>query len=308
MSSYATMMIPADDAPLIVGELPADLPTPLRVGRWSDVLARLGDGPWPAAALAACCALTHRAPRVVLARPDVATTLSSPLTLELTPLPRDSERRPRVVRAYGADLPPPPAALASGADAGLLVVAGHGRFIPPGRGRAVPIDAASLAFTLLAAPGASLLPTVTLDALTPRERDALQPDVATLRLARGRVALPPGISPLAPGPTAERPPADPLAAALEALVKTHAFRLERGDAGALAGLRREAERILREEVRARRVEGFAIAVAPGEDDDGPVALEVVLRLPRRVRQVVLRVGQVPGDGDVRVRKVELEEP
>ncbi|MFO0748415.1 MAG: hypothetical protein U1F43_22535 [Myxococcota bacterium] len=276
--------------PLIVGDLPEALAGPLRVGRWRDVLARLGDGPWPEAALAACCALTHRAPRVVLARPEQAIALEADVTLELAPLPRDAERRPRVIRPFD------PSAAAPDPDPAILYIGGRGRFVAPGRATAAPISAASLAFALMVGARSELLPTVALDPAP----DALPAGVATLRTIAGRVRLPPGLAP-APRPSLpDPPPRDPLAAALEALVRQHAFRVESGPS-AFATLRREADRILKEEVRARRITAYALAVGPGADDDGPVAIEVHVRLPRRVRQVIFRIGPIGDDGEVHVR-------
>lgn len=294
----------------LIGATPRALDRPVRAARFAQLAPLLGVRDEELAhcpvAAAALLALTHRAPRVVVAGALEQVADADDTALIVAPGPRDAASR-RALWAGRRDLRAPLLlAWAPDVDAEEVREAGErnatfwapgGSFRAPGPPRGVPVCGAAIAAGLLAG---DVRPVDHFIDLGPPP-EALPEGVRLLeRRGDGRVALPAGAPrPFVaargapPGPAAPADPLPRLSRALEALKERAAFRGVTG-AAAVAALRREAEHLLRAEVAAGRVTAWALSVEVPEDEPGDVVIEAQVRLPTRVGQVIVRVGRLEG--------------
>lgn len=267
---------------------PRPLPRPVRaqsVRALEDLLGPVLGSP---SLLAAAHALMHRVPRVVLATPDVVAAVDdAALTLWLAAEdPRAADPRPLIAPL---DAAAPAERVRDLVAARVTPIAGTGRWVTPGSSRPIAMTAAALALPLHAGAVRELLPTVDVDRLAVDDA-VLAAGLETLTVHLGRVVLARGRRPLvAPPAVADPPIVDPLAAALDRLVRDHAFRGASGAAGR-AALQREALRILREQVRVNAITSFALDV---RDEDGAPVIEVAVGRPKLAERVILRIGVMP---------------
>lgn len=183
---------------------------------------------------------------------------------------------------------------------GLHLVPGQAEALIPQHPRRVPASPAVLAATLYLSGRPTLLPTIELTPGPLPADELLELGLCPLSL-RGpsrRVGRGPGFP--APRqssnpPTSELPsdselPAElrPLRAALSALCERSSHRLAPGEEG-MRSLDREAKKILQAEVAAGTIKGYALAIVPLGDELQDLGMEVVVTLPRRVGQVILRL-------------------
>ncbi len=194
-------------------------------------------------------------------------------------------------------VPVPPSVLAA-----TLYVSGASTLLPTVEYLAPPHDAdtlADLGFVVLRTLGPSRRVARGFGFPSPRRRE---PDVATA----GAELAPSGLltvdsstssgssgSSGASGASAPLPPElNSLRSALGALCERFSYRLP-SDAGGMKILDREAKKLLQSEVVAGHIKGFALAIVPTGDDLQDLGLEVVVTLPRRVGQVILRLTPMP---------------
>jgi len=304
-----------DLAVAFVGDTPKALATAVRAGRWRDLRALVGAdeadlGPYPALG-AAYLALVARLPRVVVA-PDVRAT--GDVAYIVVPGRLSEAQRARLLAdRQGRDDIPMLLDLPEGVDLetidrartrGVFFCGPGGTFEVPGVPRAIPVGGAAMALPLLVAAPA-LGPMVALagrgeEIVPPAARQAGAIGLVSVGPA-ARVTLAPGTRPPPPRrPTAE-PPGDAgrgagveaaLAAAFEDIARRHAFRYDPGPAGWQA-LRREAEPVLERARAAGHITGYALRVGP-EVEGGGALIEAFVAVPRRVEQVIVRVGRLGG--------------
>lgn len=190
---------------------------------------------------------------------------------------------------------------------GLYLVPGRAEALIPQSPRRVPISPAVLAAVLYLTGRPALLPTIELSpGVTPLD-DLIDLGLCPLALrgpARrvGRGAgfparrPPPDAPPRTDAPSktdvALPPELSPLRTALLALCERWSYRLPEGEAG-MRTLDREANKVLQAEVAAGRIKGYALAITPLGDDLQDLGMEVVVTLPRRVGQVILRLSPMP---------------
>lgn len=228
-----------------------------------------------------------------------------------------------------------PAASARAPGSRVYPTLGAGQVLLPQHPRLVPIPGAALAAILYTSGAPTLLPTV--EYAPPPDLPAVLEDLGELGLLllrrigpSRRVGRGPGFprpprpepdagptleastgSTIAPGAADGTPPLPPellpLRAALAALCERSSHRLALDESGART-LEREAKKLLQTEVVAGRIKGWALAVvpigpigpgAPGDqrDDVTDLGLEVVVTLPRRVGQVILRLAPMTARPD-----------
>lgn len=297
----------------------------VRVSRLADLLRVLGVADYDVwrhpELVAASIALTHQVARVCLSRDPKQLAETDALVLVTTARPAED-----CVAAPGADwnwrthdkAPPtfvevsPPlfAAHPVWRDLGIHLVSGRAEALIPQHPRRVPVSPATLAATLFLTDRPTLLPTLEyVPAPRPVGELADLADLADLGLCplvlRGpsrRVGRGPGfpsrgstIERALVGDLADTHPKDvlppelyPLRASLAALCERSSHRLLPGDAGQHS-LDREAKKVLQAEVAAGRIKGFALAITPEGDELQDLGMEVVVTLPRRVGQVILRL-------------------
>lgn len=300
--------------------LSPSLPLPargVRAARVSDllrVLAVADHDLWRHPVLvAAALALTHKVSRVIVAAgPDALADAAAIALLDPPPMafdgPVPAPPPPwlfRDIPTFAAATPGPPLD-PSWRRHGLHLVPGRAEVLLPHHPRKVAVSAAVLAATLFATGRPTLLPTVE---FTPPHEPAdelteLGYAVLSLRGPSRRVGRGPGFpsapsAPGAPPPTsAPRPPPDlppelwPLYASLTALCERSSHRLAPLEAG-MRTLDREANKLMQQEVALGRIKGYALAITPTGDDLTDLAIEVVVTLPRRVGQVILRLSPTP---------------
>ncbi|MCB9731918.1 MAG: hypothetical protein H6745_04710 [Deltaproteobacteria bacterium] len=294
----------------LVGPTPRPLGRPVRAARFAQLAPLLGvrdddAGAWPVA-VAAWLALTHHAPRVVVAGGLEALDDGDDTALIVAPGPRDAAARRALWEGRGDTRAPLLLAWAPDVDAEEIALAGErnatfwapgGTFRAPGPPRGLPVCGASIAAALIAGDVRAVDRFVDLAA----QHGVLPSGVRVLEPAGdGRARLPEGAptpyvaarpTPGGGGAGAADDPLPSLTRALEALKERVAFRGAPG-AAAVAALRREAEQLLRAEAAKGRVTAWALEVGVPEDAPEDVIIEARVRLPRRVDQVVVRVGRL----------------
>ncbi len=293
----------------IVGATPEPLARPIRVARWQQALALTGADEvsaerWPAL-VAAACALCHGVPRVLLA--PALEQVPEDVLLVVAPGELDPAARAALLAARAASAPPlaldlpqdaAPGDLeapGAGPSAGVYWCAPAGELILPGRPRGTRCGPAALAAPLLLRAVPRLGPIAALEGRPPSPELVAAGAVALVADGRGRVTLAAGAPLLArslePAPAAPRGPVAELEAALEALAQRRAFRLPPGPPG-WKTLHAEARRILDDARRAGRIASFELSVGPHPDAPNGAKIEAVVKLPRRVEQVVVSVRAV----------------
>lgn len=277
---------------------------PVRLGRFGDIARLFPDETRAPALVAAAVALLEGVQRVVVA-PTLADLPSEPSGIDAIVIADRLDRDARAALRAPQREVPVLVDLASDVTAGEVLAARArgvrfvhpgGAVLLPGQRHGLPIGGAALALPLLfgrPALGA-------LCELHPAPLDDALAAAGVLALTRmtpprsgPRITLPPGEShlparraaSLAPSPTSG--PTARLEAALGELAQRFSHRLERGPA-ALASLEREAQRLLQTEVASGAITRYALALHPDGDD---LAIEVLVWLPKRVGQVVIRVNQ-----------------
>jgi len=300
-------------------------PKGVRTSRLADLLRVLQVADYDAwrhpELVAAATALMHRISRVVL-----ATTLEPLLDLdaivflgphELTPVARPADSPPIFTSApedtTTSDLTTRPAPR-------HYPTLGRASVLVTQHPRMVPVSPAVLAATLYVSGVPMLLPTVEYLAppqdpqwLTDQGFIVLRTLGPSRRVARGfgfpspprhsdRSAEHPELEGLglltagSSGPSTSTPPLPAelasLRTALAALCERFSYRLP-SDPSGMKVLDREAKKLLQSEVVMGRIKGFALAITPTGDDLQDLGLEVVVTLPRRVGQVILRLGPMP---------------
>lgn len=292
----------------------------VRAARMVDLLRVLGVADhdvWRHPELvAAAVALTHQVGRVVLTRSpeglfdvDARVVITAPETASQFAAPEregwswlESTSTPTFLEV----LPPLVAPDPLWRRRGLYLVPGRAEALIPQHPRRVAASPAVLAATLYLTARPTLLPTIELSPgpLPPDELLELGFCPLTLRGPSRRVSRGPGFPPPAaamrtpPGvepPGSDQPtdpdlPAElrPLRAALAALCERSSHRLAPGEEG-MRTLDREAKKILQAEVAAGAIKGYALAIVPLGDQLQDLGMEVVVTLPRRVGQVILRL-------------------
>jgi len=184
--------------------------------------------------------------------------------------------------------------------------------------RMVPVPPSALAATLYVSGAPTLLPTV--EYLAPPHDAEVLADLGFVvlralgpsrRVARGfgfpsprgtgadSAAAPAELAPsglLTSDSSTNSAPLPPELASLRqslgALCERFSYRLP-SDPSGMKVLDREAKKLLQSEVVAGRIKGFALAITPTGDDLQDLGLEVVVTLPRRVGQVILRLTPMP---------------
>ncbi len=292
-----------DPTPAILDPDAEEARGPVRLGRL-DQIARLFGDDWARrpALVAAALALLERVPRVIVAPSLDALSDESDLIALVHPLSGDARAtltRPHPDATLIADLPADatPGEVLAAHKRGLRYAHPAGAVMLPGHRRPLPVSAAALALPLLAGrPALGPLTELHPRPLAPALVDAGVIALTTRAAPRSgpRIVLPPGVRPLrrppAPDPETSAVATGPTAhleAKLTELSRRFTHRLGR-DRGALATLKREAERLLQAEVAAGAITGFALVVEPAGDD---LAIEVAVTLPRRVGKVLIRVHQ-----------------
>lgn len=288
----------------------------VRAARMADLLRVLGlpdHEVWRHPELiAAAIALTHQVGRVVLAssnesldgvearvvvsQPEQASDFATPdregwAWLESTSTPTFVDVAPPLVA-------PDPLWRRRG----LHLVPGRAEALIPQHPRRVPASPAALAATLYLTGRPTLLPTVEFTPGPLPADELLELGLCPLAL-RGparRVGRGPGFPSMRPPPGERSPPEEqssdpelppelrPLRAALSALCERSSHRLAPGEEG-MKTLDREAKKILQAEVAAGTIKGYALAIVPLGDELQDLGMEVVVTLPRRVGQVILRL-------------------
>jgi|GEM_PF-6997314 len=277
---------------------------PLRLARMADIDRLAGEG-WAArspALVATALALIESVPRVVVA-PSVA-ALPSEITLvacvgQLEPAYRDSLRAPpggTLLLDLTEDVSAGEAIAAR--RRGVRFVWGGGNFLLPGARFASRVEGAALALPLvfgrpMLGPLVDLIPAPLATEL--RGTGVLVLETYTPKRSAPRVVLP--VTERARAEVAsETIPSEPnarLEAALRELSERFTHRLGR-DPGAIATLKREADRLFQAEVASGAIKGYALAIEPIGDD---LSIEVVITVPKRVGQVIIRVSQASPRSD-----------
>ena len=271
----------------IVGELPGAKPGAVRLGRVGD-FERLF-GPWHdcPALVAAAVSLMNGVPRVVIASTLAELDMEHVLALRV---PLASIDRPALVDFDAAMTAPD---IEAAKARGVRVVHPHGAVLLPGARHMTAVGGAALALPLRfgqaqLGPLAELRTAPIDDALV--KAGVLMLTQRSAPRSSPRVALPwqeaqPRPEPEACGPLAH------LEAALSDLAQryTHRLRSPRdGGPSDVAGLRRDAERLLQAERVGGVITGYALSIEPVGDD---LAIEVAVTLPKRVGKVIIRVAQ-----------------
>lgn len=232
--------------------------------------------------------------RVVVSRPEAASDFAAPDREGWTWL--DSASTPTFVDVAPPLVAPDPLWRRRG----LHLVPGRAEALIPQHPRRVPASPAALAATLYLTGRPTLLPTVELTPGPVPADELLELGLCPLAL-RGparRVGRGPGFPTQRPAPsppTSEQLsdpelPAElrPLRVALSALCERSSHRLLPGEEG-MRSLEREAKKILQAEVAAGTIKGYALAIVPLGDELQDLGMEVVVTVPRRVGQVILRL-------------------
>lgn len=271
---------------------------PRRLARFADIERFAGEG-WPArspALVAAALSLIESVPRVVVA-PSVA-ALPSEITIvaavgQLAPEYRDSLRAPPGGTLL-LDLTEDVSAgeVLAARRRGLRFVWGGGNFLLPGQRYASRVEGAALALPLvfgrpMLGPLVDLIP-------APLATDLRGAGVLVLETYAPKRSAPRVVLPVteraAPEVAPDATPSEPnarLEAALRELSERFTHRLGR-DPGAIATLKREADRLFQAEVASGAIKAYALAIEPVGDD---LSIEVVVTVPKRVGQVIIRVTQ-----------------
>lgn len=290
----------------------------VRASRMADLLRVLGlpdHEVWRHPELiAAAIALTHKVQRVVLASSPGALSDADARVLIAPPEPAaefavpdregwswlDTTSTPTFVDVAPPLVAPDPLWRRRG----LHLVPGRAEALIPQHPRRVPASPAVLAATLHLSGRPTLLPTIELmpGPLTGDELLELGLCPLALRGPSRRVGRGPGFPVLrlsSDAPTSEQHsdpdiPSElrPLRAALSALCERSSHRLAPGEEG-MRTLDREAKKILQAEVAAGAIKGYALAIVPLGDELQDLGMEVVVTLPRRVGQVILRLSPLP---------------
>ncbi len=269
----------------------------VRVSRFQDLARQFPGETLEPPVVAAALALLEGVPRVVIAS-SLDLLADDVAAVVLTgPIPRDRRLTLRHSSPLIVDLPSDADAseIADAKARGLRFVAPCGAVLLPGERQAQRVGGAALALPLLLG-RPHLGP---LCELAPHQVDPLlvEAGLISLRASRTsprsapRVMLPPGQRPIAVAtPTPEAAPSGPaerIERTLTELTQRFSNRLERGP-GAHSTLEREARRLLQTEVSSGAIKGYALMVSPEGAD---IAIEVVIKLPKRVGEVIVRVRQ-----------------
>jgi hypothetical protein len=267
----------------------------VRLGRYAD-LERLfptfHDEP---GLVAAAVALLESVPRVIVARalgdlpPEVAAiALVGPQTAETRAALRAPSSESPILCDFTPDLTA--AEVRAARIRGVHFVHPGGAVLLPGQRQPRQVGGATLALPLVL--GRRSLGPLCEVQVSPLDEALCRAGVIALETrspprSGPRVVLP-DAAPRVPSPVDESPATGPtsrLEASLTALAREFSHRLDRGPS-AFATLEREARRILQAELTSGTLSRYALAVRPESEN---FAIEVLVTLPKRVGEVVVRV-------------------